>query len=209
MLAGSTSFFAAKFFTNNSKTKPTTSPSANTSSSKTATAGDSPAPVQSSAVTKAAMSTEKPSNPKDTYVIQKGETLYAVATNQGVTSTQLAEANGISDPNKIQAGQTLIIPKGGEVSFLVDNTKATSLQKDADNGKYQYRLSPEDTARSDASPIYGLTVTDNYTLKDTDATAGTAEVNAIREERTYLIKLVQPITKGDKGIWAIETIRPL
>lgn len=209
-LAGSTSFFATKFFSSADETAPVTSKSisANIDSIKTDKPEATPSIVQSSNVTKPASAQDKPSKPMDLYVIKQGETLFAVASANGVTATQLTEANGITDPNKIQAGQTIIIPKGGQVSFQLDNTRATSLQKEVDGGKYQFRLSPEDTARSDAPTAYGLTVADSYILKTSNKDAGTAEIQASREGKSYLIKLGQPIIKGDKGIWAIELIEP-
>jgi putative chitinase len=44
------------------------------------------------------------------YVVQLGDTLYAIATRFGVSLTALAAANGITDWNYIQYGQVLNIP---------------------------------------------------------------------------------------------------
>ena len=45
-----------------------------------------------------------------TYVVQRGDTLFAIAVTHGVTVAALAQANGISNPNIIYAGQVLTIP---------------------------------------------------------------------------------------------------
>lgn len=45
-----------------------------------------------------------------TYTIQEGDTLAAIAADFGVTLDQLIEANDIEDPDRIEAGETLIIP---------------------------------------------------------------------------------------------------
>jgi LysM repeat protein len=45
-----------------------------------------------------------------TYVIQRGDNLYRIAQRFGITTEQLAEANGITDPAHIFAGQQLTIP---------------------------------------------------------------------------------------------------
>lgn len=45
-----------------------------------------------------------------TYAIGKGDTLSKIAARHGVSAEDLAKANGISDPNRIRAGQTLTIP---------------------------------------------------------------------------------------------------
>jgi murein DD-endopeptidase MepM/ murein hydrolase activator NlpD len=51
------------------------------------------------------------------YVVQPGETLFRIATQHGLTVNDLAQANSISDPTLIYAGQQLVIP-GVEVPPL-------------------------------------------------------------------------------------------
>ena len=45
------------------------------------------------------------------YTVQSGDTLSAIAAANGVTVADLVEANGIKNPNLIQVGQQLVIPK--------------------------------------------------------------------------------------------------
>lgn len=51
-------------------------------------------------------STEKDWRPR-VHVVQKGDTLYAIAFNYGLDPRELAEQNSIQDPNLIQVGQQL------------------------------------------------------------------------------------------------------
>lgn len=44
------------------------------------------------------------------YVVRRGDTLGRIAERLGTTVEELAAANGISDPNRIRAGQTLNVP---------------------------------------------------------------------------------------------------
>ena len=44
------------------------------------------------------------------YIVQKGDTLNLIALRFGVSPADLASANGITDPNSLQAGARLIIP---------------------------------------------------------------------------------------------------
>jgi len=45
------------------------------------------------------------------YTVQKGDSLFPIARNYGISYTAIARANQITDPNRIFAGQKLIIPK--------------------------------------------------------------------------------------------------
>jgi LysM repeat protein len=45
-----------------------------------------------------------------TYTVLAGETLFSIARKLGVTSTALAELNGITNPNLIKVGQVLKVP---------------------------------------------------------------------------------------------------
>jgi len=51
-----------------------------------------------------------------TYVVKLGENLIRIALNHGLTTQELASANGIVDPTRIYAGQTLVIPAKGSPS---------------------------------------------------------------------------------------------
>jgi LysM repeat protein len=60
------------------------------------------APVQESAPAQVA--------PETTYTVQPGEHLASIAARYGVSWLAIAQANNISDPNHVEAGQQLIIP---------------------------------------------------------------------------------------------------
>jgi len=46
------------------------------------------------------------------HIVQRGETLYSIARRYGVNMWTIARVNGIVNPNRIYAGQRLVIPKG-------------------------------------------------------------------------------------------------
>jgi LysM repeat protein len=48
--------------------------------------------------------------PSGLYVVQPGDTLSALAEAFGTTVDEIMAANGLTDPDALQAGQTLIIP---------------------------------------------------------------------------------------------------
>ncbi len=59
-----------------------------------------------------------------TYQIKSGDTLSKIAAQNGTTVAALAAANGIADPNKIKAGQTITIPAARTVTTTPTTTPA-------------------------------------------------------------------------------------
>ncbi|MBM2820577.1 MAG: Cell wall hydrolase, SleB, partial [Candidatus Berkelbacteria bacterium] len=152
---------------------------------------------------------DEPSHPSDIYAIQSKDTLFSIAQDNGLTLQELSEANGISDSNKIQSGHLIVIPKDGQVEYLVDPEQVDILQKQVDNGKLPWRLDPVQTAQADGPVIYGLSVSDKYTLQNKDTNGATATVKAESENGNIIITLVQSNIKGDKGIWVIKTVKKI
>jgi LysM repeat protein len=79
-----------------------------------------------------------------THVVRPGETLFTIARQYGLTVQQIAAANGITNPDRIYAGQVLVIP-GGEGS------EGTS------GGTTSYTVVPGDTL-SGIARRFGTTV---------------------------------------------------
>jgi len=52
------------------------------------------------------------------HTVQKGETLYSIARTLGIKAEDLIKYNGITDPSRILAGQTLKIPSTGGTAGL-------------------------------------------------------------------------------------------
>ena len=68
-----------------------------------------------------------------TYTVKKGDTLSAIAKKYGTTYQEIAKANGISNPNKIYAGQTLKIGSSGSSS--ASTSKATTTKTTSTTAK--------------------------------------------------------------------------
>lgn len=59
-----------------------------------------------------------------TYTVVKGDTLAALAKRFGSSVTAIATASGVSDPNKITVGQSLLIPVApDDLSEVVVNAR--------------------------------------------------------------------------------------
>lgn len=62
-----------------------------------------------------------------TYVVGKGESLSVIAREHGLRIADIVALNSISDPNKVRAGQKLVLPSnGGEVKKVVNTPKKTA-----------------------------------------------------------------------------------
>jgi peptidoglycan-N-acetylglucosamine deacetylase len=51
------------------------------------------------------------------YTVRWGDTLYRIAVRYGTTVYSLMKLNGLTDPNKIIAGQTICVKPGGSIPF--------------------------------------------------------------------------------------------
>lgn len=68
------------------------------------------------------------------HVVQPGENLYRIALRYGVSVSALAAANGITNPNRIYAGQQLVIPTGGSApADLSASTPGTHVVQQGEN----------------------------------------------------------------------------
>lgn len=55
--------------------------------------------------------TPAPAATPETYTVKEGDSLSSIANGFGLTSKQVADYNGITDPNSLQIGQVIKIPK--------------------------------------------------------------------------------------------------
>ena len=67
-------------------------------------------------------------------VVQAGDTLSAIAQREGVSVQLLAEINRLEDPNKILAGQELVVEVGARVTRLVSPEEMDQMQLDSLRG---------------------------------------------------------------------------
>ena len=87
--------------------------------------------------------------PAGLYVVQAGDTLSALARDFGSTVEEIMAANGLTDANALQVGQTLIIPS------LVDRPLATA----APISPTMPTATPEPTATAEPSATRRPTIT--------------------------------------------------
>ena len=73
------------------------------------------------------------------YIVQQGDTLGDIAARLGVTVQELIEANQLTDPNSISAGQQLVIPGLKGVNGIL-TSKTVQLGETLETISYQYNM---------------------------------------------------------------------
>lgn len=90
---------------------PTVTPAPSESTAPSATPVPTPVPTAVPTPVPTPVPTVAPAPPQQqTYTVQQGDTLAAIAQQFGTTVEALQTANGIEDPNEIVIGQVLVIP---------------------------------------------------------------------------------------------------
>ncbi len=149
------------------------------------------------------------SYPANTYKVQPRESLFAIGEKMGMSWLIIKAANCIRDENLIQADYPLVIPKLSKetdyyrVNFLVNDNRATELNRELRDQQQSEWYDPISVVKKTALTYFGFTDQDQTKLVEADYSKGTALVEAKTEERTNYIGLIQPKTKGQKGLWAL------
>jgi LysM repeat protein len=68
------------------------------------------------------MTAMAPPTPQTVYEVRKGDTLIGIAKRHGVSPEAVVTVNGITNPNRVRAGDRLIIP-GSTFQVVFDNTR--------------------------------------------------------------------------------------
>ena len=92
---------------------------------------DTGAPIFDRTAQGSATATTSPVMTGQTYVVQPGDTLYRIAVNHGCDPTELAQANGITDPTQVSIGTVLRLtaPRTAPVTTVaVDAVTGTDSQ---------------------------------------------------------------------------------
>lgn len=118
-----------------------------------------------------------------------------------------ANANSYQETDSANENVTANIETG---TVENDQAEMDETQKLTDGGAQAWRLDPLMVASAEGVN-FGLSVEDEYRLIFKDYSgeySGTGEaiVEVKHKDKTYLVNLYQPVTQGEKGIWAIGSI---
>lgn len=149
------------------------------------------------------------SYPANTYKVQPKESLFAIGEKMGVSWQIIKAANGLKDENLIQADYPLVVPKLSSetdyyrVNFLINQDRASELNRELRDKDESEWYNPIEVVKLTTSPYFGTEPDDEFRLVEADYSKGTALVEAKDEGRVNYIGLIQPKTKGQKGLWAL------
>jgi len=140
-----------------------------------------------------------------TYTIQAGDTLGKIAAQNGTTVQALAQANGIADPNRIQAGATLTIPTGGTPPAGGGQAAGTEGLNVPQTGDAETDRALTDLARKAGEA--GLSLNDYLSVVEGQGTPTRTESEAIRNKLGIPDLVDETFSKPEKK--TIETYREL
>lgn len=149
------------------------------------------------------------SYPTNVYKVQAKESLFAIGEKMGVSWLIIKAANGLKDENLIQTDYPLAIPKLSRetdyyrVNFTINEDKAAELNRELRDKDSSEWYDPVNVAKKSAVPYFNLEEADQMKLIEADYSRGTALVEAKAEGRLNYVGLIQPKTKGQKGLWAL------
>ena len=199
-LAGGT---GAGFFLANYKTAKTQSQSQSQTAQST-----SQSQTDSSTTQKPKTKTAEPGY--TIYTVQEGDTLYKIGLKFNIPWTEIAKFNKLSENSVIIPGQKLKIPVEGitgEVKiFEIDQDEMQALQQRADSGIDSWAKDPIEVAKRTVVGNFGITKDDIFSLKSRNFSLGEAEVEILHDSKIYIAELVQPVKKGEEGIWAVKRL---
>jgi N-acetylmuramoyl-L-alanine amidase len=110
-------------------------------------------PATATSTTSASATTSATATPGSTvggYVVQRGDTLSAIAARDGTTVAQLAAANGLSPDGTLLAGITLALPGATEVAAAMSQPSSES----SESGSASSESSSESSPAEGAGPPY-------------------------------------------------------
>lgn len=138
-----------------------------------------------------------------TYTIKSGDTLSGLAKQNGVTVQSLMAANkGITDPNKISAGGSLVIPKTTIAPATRQSVQTTTQIRNQDNQNVQ-KL--DGIMQNKLATIGGVPVSTSYQQGPNAATISGQPVNTTYNPGTQVTATGQPLSNAseiNKGIEA-------
>ena len=123
---------------------------------------------------------------ENVYVVKSGDSLSKIAAAHGVKTKDLMAANGITDANKIRAGQKLAIP-GAKAAAKSEPAKVEEKPAEAPVAPIpapvpEVAPAPEAAPAVPAAPVAGQDAMLDYTVQDGDTAEGIARLFVVNKD---------------------------
>lgn len=184
---------------------PSTLPSATTSATPTPQASASPTPTATPTATSSRTFSTKDgvSVPNEIETIKSGGSLFTIAQERELSVNALAKLNGITDPNTVYAGQTVIVPdditdNSYTILFVTNANRIDREKKKIESGGSTIYTDPVSAAQADTRGIYGLDANVPYSKSnetDTSVTLASSDTDKI---------VTLTMEKHASGLWTIK-----
>ena len=137
-----------------------------------------------------------------TYVVKWGDTLRSIASKYNTTVSNLVKLNNIADPNKILAGETLIISGTAKKTSpsTTSTAKVTRFGAMSTNKKMLYATWDWTKDHTDYYQVYwGYTTNDGFTIRDRyEQSSIKQSTYAIPDHAVKVVFMVKPVAKKKK-----------
>jgi LysM repeat protein len=143
--------------------------------------------------------------PNEIVTITEGGSLFQVASEHSISTSELANLNGITNPDTVYVGQKLIIPDNADASsytilFALNKSRMTKEEQKLQNGATSIYSDPISAAQADAKGIYGLASDTPYSKANEQDKAVTLSTGDDKKVVTITME------KSDTGLWYIKKL---
>ncbi len=127
----------------------------------------------------------KPSSSDTTIKVERGMTLYSIAKKHGITVDQLKEWNNITNADRIDIGQELIVQKGGGAAPDASDSDDSGTKPAAPTGKYYSHRNASKVKIKYGAHAVKLNSNAEGLIKSIAAAAGVRSIRITSTKRTY------------------------
>ncbi|NLG34085.1 MAG: LysM peptidoglycan-binding domain-containing protein [Lentisphaerae bacterium] len=165
-------------------------------------------PSQSQPDAAAAAAPAKPSKPQavaagGTYVVKSGDALSKIAAAHGIKVKDLMEANQITNPNRIRAGQKLVIPEGGKAKAAPAGKKAEEPKPEAPaSAPAKVEPAPAPAIDEEGEDLFAGMEEEallEYTVQEGDTVEGIARLFVVRQDDIRRVNAIPVGTDVNPG----------
>lgn len=143
--------------------------------------------------------------PNEVATIELGSSLFAVASSNGLRISDLTTINNISNPDSVQAGQTIIVPDdvSGDtytILFVLNKARLEKEEQKVKAGGTSLYSDPVGAAQIDTKGIYGLAADSPFSKSN--ETEKSVTLSTSNDTRLATVTM----EKTESGLWLVKKL---